>query len=467
VTNADPSSDTSSRLVGWKRIAAHLSCSERTARRWEAEENLPVHRQVHEAKSTVYAFPAELDRWIASRGTGAPAEGPDNSKKEGGGSRLALIIAGIVIVILLAVNISGYLSGREQVEASGPPLSEDALALDLYERGMALWEQRGEDANRRAIQNFRAAVERDPDFSEAWAALASAYGTLPTYTDEVDLEESLDQALLAADRALRLDPELVQPRTLMGEIAERRGEWPLAREIFEDAMASDPDNATITLWAAGHFREAGYLNRSLELTDLALELEPGAPPALNERAMTHFFFGDAARGEEELNFLWNELGFDTPIIWYAKWFAYLRRGDFAALEDWQSQCPFASGCELFMLGAAAAQGSDEDRAAFSEHLLEAYEDGAPAFMIVSLMQVSGNMDAILDVADSETNAQRFVNFVVLFDPVIAEIRRSPRFTGIVDRVGLLTYWQETGPPDFCAEEPEAHVCQQLQQEQVN
>ncbi len=462
MTNADPSSDTASRLVGWKRIAAHLGCSERTARRWEAEESLPVHRQVHEAKSTVYAFPGELDRWIASRGTGTPVEGADSLKREGGGSRLALIIAGIVIVILLAVNISGYLSGREDVQASGPPLSEDALALDLYERGMALWEQRGADANRRAIQNFRAAVERDPDFAEAWAALASAYGTLPTYTDEVDLEESLDQALLAADRALRLDPELVQPRTLMGEIAERRGEWQLAREIFEDAMASDPDNATITLWAAGHFREAGYLNRSLELTDLALELEPGAPPALNERAMTHFFFGDAARGEEELNFLWNELGFDTPIIWYAKWFAYLRRGDFAALEDWQSQCPFASGCELFMLGAAAAQGSDEDCAAFSERLLDAYEDGAPAFMIVSLMQVTGNMEAILDVADSETSTQRFVNFVVLFDPVIAEIRLSPRFTGIVDRVGLLTYWQETGPPDFCADEPEAHVCQQLQ-----
>ena len=34
--------------------------------------------------------------------------------------------------------------------------------------------------------------------------------------------------------------------------------------------------------------------------------------------------------------------------------------------------------------------------------------------------------------------------------------------GIIDRVGLLTYWQETGPPDFCAHEPEAHVCQQLQ-----
>lgn len=461
MTNADPSSDTASRLVGWKRIAVHLGCSERTARRWEAEENLPVHRQVHEAKSTVYAFPGELDRWIASRGTGTPAEEADSHKREGGGSRLALIIAAIVIIILLAVNISGYLSGREEVELAGAPLSEDALALDLYERGMALWEQRGADANRRAIQNFRSAVERDPDFAEAWAALASAYGTLPTYTDEVDLEESLDQALLAADRALRLKPELVQPRTLMGEIAERRGEWTLAREIFEDAMASDPDNATITLWAAGHFREAGYLNRSLELTDHALELEPGAPPALNERAMTHFFFGDAARGEEELNFLWNELGFDTPIIWYAKWFAYLRRGDFAALDEWQSQCPFASGCELFMLGAAASQGSDEERAAFNERLLDAYEDGAPAFMIVSLMQITGNMDAILDVADRETNAQRFVNFVVLFDPVIAEIRRSPRFTQIIDRVGLLTYWQETGSPDFCADEPDAHVCQQL------
>ena len=35
-------------LESWKQIAAYLDRSERTVRRWEASEGLPVHRREHE-----------------------------------------------------------------------------------------------------------------------------------------------------------------------------------------------------------------------------------------------------------------------------------------------------------------------------------------------------------------------------------------------------------------------------------
>lgn len=55
------------RLDSWKEIAAYLRKAERTVRRWERTEGLPVHRHHHESRSTVYAIPAELDAWLASR----------------------------------------------------------------------------------------------------------------------------------------------------------------------------------------------------------------------------------------------------------------------------------------------------------------------------------------------------------------------------------------------------------------
>ncbi|MEM7763345.1 MAG: hypothetical protein AAF290_04640, partial [Pseudomonadota bacterium] len=64
---ASISQSAESRLVGWKRIANYLGCSERSARRWEREESLPVHRQQHQSRSTVYALPAELDTWLSAR----------------------------------------------------------------------------------------------------------------------------------------------------------------------------------------------------------------------------------------------------------------------------------------------------------------------------------------------------------------------------------------------------------------
>jgi TolB-like protein len=76
------------RLDSWKDIAAYVNRSIRTVRRWEAAEGLPVHRHMHQAQGSVYAYKSEIDRWregesrrpapqsqgVASRTAAAPPE---------------------------------------------------------------------------------------------------------------------------------------------------------------------------------------------------------------------------------------------------------------------------------------------------------------------------------------------------------------------------------------------------------
>ena len=58
---------TPERLDSWKEIAAYLRRDIRTVQRWEKDEGLPVHRHLHKKGGSVYAHPAELDTWWASR----------------------------------------------------------------------------------------------------------------------------------------------------------------------------------------------------------------------------------------------------------------------------------------------------------------------------------------------------------------------------------------------------------------
>jgi hypothetical protein len=51
------------RLESWKEIAAYLNRGVRTVRRWETDEGLPVHRHVHRALGSVYAYKSEIDAW--------------------------------------------------------------------------------------------------------------------------------------------------------------------------------------------------------------------------------------------------------------------------------------------------------------------------------------------------------------------------------------------------------------------
>jgi Tol biopolymer transport system component len=57
----------SRQLTSWKEIAAYLQRDVRTVQRWEKKEGLPVHRQVHDSRSSVFITTAELDAWLLQR----------------------------------------------------------------------------------------------------------------------------------------------------------------------------------------------------------------------------------------------------------------------------------------------------------------------------------------------------------------------------------------------------------------
>jgi hypothetical protein len=54
-------------LESWKQIAAYLDRSERTVRRWETSEGLPVHRRGHQKCDTVFAYKHEIEAWARRR----------------------------------------------------------------------------------------------------------------------------------------------------------------------------------------------------------------------------------------------------------------------------------------------------------------------------------------------------------------------------------------------------------------
>ena len=80
-SNTTPSLSNETPLQGWKEIGAYLEREPRTARRWELEEELPIRRHRTDRRSSVYAYPSELESWRASRpAQSAVDEGPVASK---------------------------------------------------------------------------------------------------------------------------------------------------------------------------------------------------------------------------------------------------------------------------------------------------------------------------------------------------------------------------------------------------
>ena len=144
---SEPGSD--GRLDSWKEIAAYLRRSVRSAKRWEKEEGLPVHRHLHGKRDSVYAHRTELDGWWKNRGAkvidqkdAEDATSPLETKKlvsdfaveEGESvtdvrfpsprapSRAALIAVGLALATLLVGLIAVVPRNRSNLSVGSRPL---------------------------------------------------------------------------------------------------------------------------------------------------------------------------------------------------------------------------------------------------------------------------------------------------------------------------------------------------------
>ncbi len=91
------------KLESWKAIAAYLNRDARTVMRWEQSEGLPIHRHQHLARSTVYAYPSELDAWQAGRKPDGKTADTDQAPPRRVSTRL-MAAAAVALMTLLSAG---------------------------------------------------------------------------------------------------------------------------------------------------------------------------------------------------------------------------------------------------------------------------------------------------------------------------------------------------------------------------
>jgi Tol biopolymer transport system component len=106
-------SSTSDRLDSWKEIAAYLRRSVRTVHRWEKEEGLPVHRQLHKDLGSVFAYKREIDAWASARSVHASPQGDTNEQVSAQPYRM--IVAATLAVAPVLLGVIGYVALRGNV----------------------------------------------------------------------------------------------------------------------------------------------------------------------------------------------------------------------------------------------------------------------------------------------------------------------------------------------------------------
>jgi Tfp pilus assembly protein PilF len=279
------SSSSSARLTTWKAVAAYIGRDARTAKRYELERGLPVHRLPGDGRSVVFAYPEELDRWLgrqsdAEEDSGAPAP-PDPPTLPATAARRRSpgpLAAWLLDVVLAGAGLLLLTSDRPQA----PEPRRDPVEQAAVRDGQYAWRQRTPASLRRATDDFTQAIVRDPEDAEAYVGLAESYNLMPEFGG-MSPADAYPRAEAAAERALSLQPRSASAwRTLAFVHFWWERDAPRAFREFQTALRLDPASADAHHWYANALGEVGD-PRALTEIDAAQAFDPASPNVLGDR----------------------------------------------------------------------------------------------------------------------------------------------------------------------------------------
>ncbi len=172
--------------------------------------------------------------------------------------------------------------------------TKNVEAYDLYLKGREKWRTRDVALLQEAVEDFRAAVELDPEFALAWSGLADAIDAL--VWREIALADLLPEGRLAALRALALDPDMAEGWVSAGVLAaEFDGDHEVGEMALRRALQLRPSYANANQQLSGLLTNVGRVEDGRPYIERAVELDPLA-------GFFHLNYGDhlVVAGDAEL-----------------------------------------------------------------------------------------------------------------------------------------------------------------------
>ena len=321
------------------------------------------------------------------------------------------------------------------------PKTENATAYEQYLRGRDLFARfifrtiAAEDCNA-AIEHFQRAVELDPNFALAYDGLGASY--VNRVFKGLGGAEDYERAEVAFNKALEIDPQLIEARMLMVFVYLWRGEKQKARDEVTRARREAPDEPVVHFVKATLHRLDGEYGRALRSYDRLVRLDPAAHVVASyNRAMVHMYMGHFDEMKRQLDIAGEP---ENPLVKTLRALALYYTGQTDAGADVMQQVvarhPNMHGVRPFLAMFLSAQGKhDEARAQLTDNVIRNAEvDPDIAYSVASVYALEEHRDEAIAwleraIALGNENRPCFEN-----DPNWAAMRDDPRFVGLMTKV---------------------------------
>jgi len=150
-------------------------------------------------------------------------------------------------------------------------------AFEAYLRGRYFWEKRTDADIQRAVAELKAAIDADPAYSTAYAALADCYNQFATVAVGRPPGEYRALAIATARRAIGIDEENAEAHAALGFAKLYDWDWAGAEFELSRALELNPSYASAHVWHASSLLLRRRFDEAIAEVDRARELDPLSP----------------------------------------------------------------------------------------------------------------------------------------------------------------------------------------------
>jgi TolB-like protein/Tfp pilus assembly protein PilF len=313
------------------------------------------------------------------------------------------------------------------------PRSVDPEAQELYLQGM---QALGTGNPRSGISFFQKAIDKDPNYAQAYAALANSYGWMGE-AGWMPYSEAFPKEKAAAIKAIALDEALPEGHVQLAHAAMNLDwDWATEGKEFKRALELNPNSAPVR-WAYSNYLERmGRLPEAISELQLALQLDPVSSRAFMTSAFGYYFahqYDQALLQMQHASALHHdpaELIFPLAVIYVEKGIYEEAIQQFKKLGD-QPHALGHMGNEYARMGREA-----EARQMISELQKHVQNTGVGRYEIALVYAGLREKDEAFAWLEKSFAVRDKGLTYLKIDPCLDPLRSDARFQDLVSRVGL-------------------------------
>lgn len=334
-----------------------------------------------------------------------------------------------VVAEIVSLLRGGDAAVRAQVAT--PPTDQNAALQDFLRATYEVdqfWQRPSAERLQLAERHLLLAIEKDPRFSLALVTLAKLRWVSAFYGYD-DGGRELDAAVVAADRALALDPTLGEAHAARALVDFQRGALDGARAHIRMAAAQSP-NAALVHYAAGfYFMGRGLAAESIAAFQRAQQLEPDL--VRRELGFAYQYAGDLEQAQVQYrDDLTRHPGDLTTIKSLAFVLLGLNRLDEAAplVAEAERVSAHDRGVRLLAVFLAVRRGTTSAVTPWLQSTRAAHwNDGGSCANVAAVLAAAGRSDeAMVWLKRAGEVAMRSYPYVAE-SPYFSALRTSPEF----------------------------------------